>query len=199
MNWSLTLCDADHTFRTGWLNTSIQQASLWDSVLGSQQKWIGLWSSLSTALCPIRHLIGHHILLMIIIFIIPIISLRQNCSKDKLFSSLKQPIDPFFSQCCPSGGQCPKLSDTHSHWSIEDQWQLKGASLVVLQYAKLLQSRWTLCNPPDCSPPGFPVHGIHQARILEWVAISFSRGSSQPRDWTCVSFVSYIGRWVLYH
>ena len=38
------------------------------------------------------------------------------------------------------------------------------------------------CNPMDCSPPGFSVHGILQARILEWVAIPFSRGSSQPRD-----------------
>ena len=38
------------------------------------------------------------------------------------------------------------------------------------------------CNPMDCSPPGSSVHGILQARILEWVAISFSRRSSQPRD-----------------
>ena len=38
------------------------------------------------------------------------------------------------------------------------------------------------CNPMDCSPPGSSVHGIFQARILKWVAISFSRGSSQPRD-----------------
>ena len=45
-------------------------------------------------------------------------------------------------------------------------------------YATLLQSCLTLCNPIDCSPPGFSVHGILQARILEWVAISFSRGSS---------------------
>ena len=42
----------------------------------------------------------------------------------------------------------------------------------------------TLCYPVNCSPPGSSVHGIFQARILEWVAISFSRGSSQPRDWT---------------
>ena len=47
----------------------------------------------------------------------------------------------------------------------------------------------------DCSPPGSSVHGIFQARILEWVAISFSRGSSRPRDGTCVSC---IGRWILY-
>ena len=57
----------------------------------------------------------------------------------------------------------------------------------------------TLCNPMDCSPPGSSVHGILQARILEWVAISFSRGSSQPRDQTQVSCVSCIGRQILYH
>ena len=45
----------------------------------------------------------------------------------------------------------------------------------------------TLGNPMDCSPPGFSVHGIFQARLLEWVAISFSRGLSQPRDQTWVS------------
>ena len=48
------------------------------------------------------------------------------------------------------------------------------------------------CDPMDCSPPGSSIHGILQARTLEWVAISFSRGSSQPRDRTQVSRV--IGR-----
>ena len=48
-------------------------------------------------------------------------------------------------------------------------------------------SRVELCNPVDCSPPGPSVHGILQARILEWVAVSLSRGSSKPRDWTQVS------------
>ena len=43
------------------------------------------------------------------------------------------------------------------------------------------------------------IHGIFQARILEWVVISSSRGSSWPRDWTQVFYVSCIGRWVLYH
>ena len=43
------------------------------------------------------------------------------------------------------------------------------------------------CKPMDCSPQGFSVHEISQARILEWVAISFSRRSFWPRDWTCVS------------
>ena len=41
-------------------------------------------------------------------------------------------------------------------------------------------------TPKDCSPPGSPVHGILQTRILEWVSIPFSRGSSRPRDWTQV-------------
>ena len=62
----------------------------------------------------------------------------------------------------------------------------------------LLQSCTTLCDPIDCSPPGFYVHGIFQARILEWVAISSSRGSSGPRDRTRISDISFIGRQVLY-
>ena len=52
------------------------------------------------------------------------------------------------------------------------------------------QSCPTLCNPQGCSPPGSLVHGMSQARILEWVAISFSGGSSWPRGWTRISCVS---------
>ena len=55
---------------------------------------------------------------------------------------------------------------------------------------EVTQSFLTLCDPMDCSPPGSSVHGILQARILEWVAISFSRGSSQPRDRTWVSCIA---------
>ena len=51
---------------------------------------------------------------------------------------------------------------------------------------KVAQSCPTLCDPVDRNLPGSSVHGILQARILEWVAIPFSRGSSQPRDWTQV-------------
>ena len=54
----------------------------------------------------------------------------------------------------------------------------------------------SLCYPMDCSPTGSSVHGILQVRILEWVAISFSRGSSRSEDWT---HVSCIGRRILYH
>ena len=54
------------------------------------------------------------------------------------------------------------------------------------------QSCPTLWDPKDCSLPGSSVYGIFQARILEWVAISFSRGSSWPRDWSQVSRI--VGR-----
>ena len=52
--------------------------------------------------------------------------------------------------------------------------------------------RWnpTLCDPMDYILPGFSVHGIFQARVLEWVAISFSRGSSRHKDWTRVSCIA---------
>ena len=53
--------------------------------------------------------------------------------------------------------------------------------------SEVAQSCPTLCDPMDCHLPGSSVHGIFQARALEWVAISFSRGSSQPRDQTRVS------------
>ena len=56
-----------------------------------------------------------------------------------------------------------------------------------------------LCNSMDCSPPVSSVHRISQARIPEYLAISFSKGSSWPRDWTYVPYASFIGRWVLYH
>ena len=66
-------------------------------------------------------------------------------------------------------------------------------------FAKSLQSCQTLCDPMDCSPPGSSVHGVLQARILEWVAVPSSRGSSWPRDRTHVSWVSCIGRQIFYH
>ena len=65
--------------------------------------------------------------------------------------------------------------------------------------AKSLQSCLTLCDPVNCSPPGSSVHGILQTRLLEWVATPSSRGSSWPRLWSCISYVSFIGRQVLYH
>ena len=68
---------------------------------------------------------------------------------------------------------------------------------VFLECVLSLQLCLTLCNPLEYSPPGFSVHGILQARTLQWIAMPSSRGSSQPRNWTWVSYVSCIGRQVL--
>ena len=57
----------------------------------------------------------------------------------------------------------------------------------------------TLCNAMDCSLPGSSVHGIFQVRILEWVAISFSRVSFKPKNETLNSCVYWIGRWIICH
>ena len=65
--------------------------------------------------------------------------------------------------------------------------------------AKLLQSCPTLYNPTDCSLPGSSVCGTLQARMLEWVAMPSCRGIFLIQESTRVSYVSYIGRWVLYH
>ena len=61
------------------------------------------------------------------------------------------------------------------------------SQICVCKHVLVAQSCPTLCDPMDCSTPGSSVHEIFQARILEWVAISFSRGSSQPKDRTQVS------------
>ena len=75
-----------------------------------------------------------------------------------------------------------------------------GSGTVCLCiHAKSLQLCPTLCDPMDCGPPGSSVYGIFQARILEWDFMPSSRGSSRPRDGTCLSYVSCIGTQVLYH
>ena len=61
--------------------------------------------------------------------------------------------------------------------------------MVVKKWSVVAQSCPTLCDPINCSVPGSSVHGIFQATVLEWIAISFSRGSSQPRAWTQVSCI----------
>ena len=69
------------------------------------------------------------------------------------------------------------------------------ATLPACQWC-FAQSWPALCNPTDCSPPGSSVRGVLQARILEWVAMASSRGSSRPGDWTPVPCVPCRGRQV---
>ena len=65
--------------------------------------------------------------------------------------------------------------------TMNDKWS---------EWGEVARACPTLCDPVDCSPPGSSIHGILQARILEWVAISFPRGPSWPRDWTQVSRIA---------
>ena len=89
------------------------------------------------------------------------------------------------------------------HWQVDSLllYQLGSLSMTcqplvmpqttvwLYSEVKSLSSVW-LCYPMNCSLPGFSVHRILQARVLEWIAIPFSRGSSRPRDWTLVSSIS---------
>ena len=80
-----------------------------------------------------------------------------------------------------------------SRWCWSEHWWSISVTLRADQpsesVSEVAQSCPTLCDPMDCSLPGSPVHGILQAIVMEWIAISFSRGSSQPRDRTQVSHI----------
>ena len=94
----------------------------------------------------------------------------------------------------------------HSSWSVDlmlqeqfdfQKWGCQSLIPFFLvtnirkgKERKVAQLCPTLCAPVDCSLPGSSVHGISQARILEWVAIFFSQGSSWPRDWTYISCIA---------
>ena len=84
----------------------------------------------------------------------------------------------------------------HGHLT---KWMWSIMIMYACTCAKLLQSCLTLCNPLDCNSSSSSVRGILQARILEWVDMPSFRGSHWPRDKTHISYVSWIGRWVLYH
>ena len=115
--------------------------------------------------------------------------------------SAKQPAGPARALVLPCLSYCLFLSllTAHPHLhrlraTVHLRWQAKTVSAGshlphVCMHAKLLQWPPTLCTPMDQSPPGSSVHGILQARILEWVAVSSCRGSSQPRDRTHVSYI----------
>ena len=81
----------------------------------------------------------------------------------------------------------------HSPRCPRKPW-LTASSCLLLLFSHSVVSN--SCDPTDCSPPGFSVHGLSQARTLRWVAISFSRGSAWPSSLTQGS---YIGRKILYH
>ena len=73
-------------------------------------------------------------------------------------------------------------------WNLFNDRQSK--KYFIFSHVCMLSRVWLFCDPMNYSPPSFSVHGIFQARILAWVAISFSRGSFQPRDQTQVSCIA---------
>ena len=130
------------------------------------------------------------------------------------FSSVVQPYptlcDPMNHSTpgLPVCHQLPEFTQTHVHYRLSQNTEYilcaRSKSLLysTLTFAffvhacSVTQLHATLWDPMDCSPPSSSVHGISQVRILEWVAFSLSRGSSRPRDWTCISCM---GRLILYH
>ena len=87
-------------------------------------------------------------------------------------------------------GRCDLWTHVHIiYWQNTSTLTSKTSSSID---SEVIQLCLTLCDPMDCSLLGSSVYGIFQVRVLEWVAISFSRGSSQPRDWTWVPCI--VGR-----
>ena len=103
------------------------------------------------------------------------------------------PSAPVCIGCLPVEGKQVRFPHCSPRALPSKHWEL---NFFVCECVLVAQSRLTLCDPMDCSPPGSSVRGILQARILEWVAILFSRDSSQHRGRTQVFC---IGRWILYH
>ena len=91
--------------------------------------------------------------------------------------------------CLPCGILLQNLLGTRNSCVLHVWGQTFPWSETAWSEVKSL-SHVRLCHPMDCSLPGFSVRGIFQTRVLEWVAISFSRGSSQPRDRTQVSRIA---------
>ena len=94
---------------------------------------------------------------------------------------------PYFHKETFNEGKRIRVKDTSNNavptlcYALDEGFDIQECSSACAQ------SCLSLCNPTDCSPPSFSVHGILQARILEWVASSSSRGSFQPRDQTRIS------------
>ena len=111
--------------------------------------------------------------------------LRSRGHFSRLFQSLL--LIPQVSPNITSSEMTPNLAGWHS-LSLSSRF----CSVLFLSESEseVAQLYPTLCDPMDCGPPGSSVHGILQARILEWVAIPFSRESSRPRDWTQVSRIA---------
>ena len=120
----------------------------------------------------------------------PLLSIINSWSLFKLVSIESMMLSNHLILCHPLlllPSNFPSIRVSSNEWLLCIRWP------SVLCWAP---SYPTLCDPIACSPPASSVCRIIQVRILEWFAISYSRGSSQLRDWTQVSHTSCIGRWI---
>ena len=103
---------------------------------------------------------------------------------------MKRIVSCPYNKVIPLGWLLKRFQQTHMGAS-EEPMSTGGlvCNIPNTKENEVAQSGLTVCDPMDCTPPGSSIHGIFQARILEWVAISFSRRSSQPRNWTRVSHI----------
>ena len=115
--------------------------------------------------------------------------------KTSVYILLSVCMNTYYKCCCQNNTLVKEREKEINTAEIRGMDPSAQRSLCVCVYVWVAQLCLTLCNPMDCSPPGSSVNGILQAKILQWVAIPFSRGSSTPRDRICVSC---IGRWILY-
>ena len=119
-------------------------------------------------------------------------------------------LEKWFELCLTITKICPFQFGKHYPWGWNVVWidmcfnwkshtnmKKRNARLPYVCVLSCFSLVWH-CDPMDCSLPGSSVHGILQARVLEWVVMSFSRGLSWPKDRTCISFLSCIGRQILY-
>ena len=92
----------------------------------------------------------------------------------------------------PYGLQVKNIAHTNVRHYLFTKPKICTAAAAAAAVAKSLQSCLTLCNPIDGSPPGFPIHGIFQARVLEWVAIAFSEICTPLNKSLLIPWISYI-------
>ena len=109
----------------------------------------------------------------------------------------------FLTSVALAGGFFTTSATCHLHKWLQRTNRKKPMKTTQLRFYRVhvcsvTQSCPTLCSPVDCSIPGSSVHGILQARILEWVSMPSSRESSWARDQTCISYIPCIGRQVQY-
>ena len=99
------------------------------------------------------------------------------------------------------GSQAPTCSDKNEslQCSCQPSSETQANLLLFCMHPHLLSHVQLFCDPMDYSLPGSSAHEILQARVLEWIAISSSRGSAQPGDRTHISWVSCIGKQILNH